>query len=343
MQDRYQGPGSTNGAPPEPSLAEANPSGPRRSRRTRRALGMVTAALLVLGVATTSQAATQITVPNPGGLTTVGPVNTDYGFPSWYGDSAGTRLELCLDGDNPLCGFLPGDIPNPDVPVAFPDNFPGEAFYQLVASSLDLPGGGTANLTLGLEASFANGDPVAGDQLTFARTRVTVVGGPRSTTLTFKHPFGELTIDTDATGKGRLVQDVSPAAGNFTTAFKGNFGPFLKWDPATAPAAPAGYLGDPGQDHTIVGGKAGYNLFSVVGGGLDLSTDQFGISGKLATNTGVAGDYAVINGDFLDVFATSKGDQIQVDGVTDQYLTTPMSNVVDSDKHYARIALAAGA
>jgi len=119
---------------------------------------MATAALLILGVATTSQAATQITVPNPGGLTTVGPVNTDYGFPSWYGDSAGTRLELCLDGDNPLCGFLPGDIPNPDVPVAFPDNFPGEAFYQLVASSLDLPGGGTANLTLGLEASFANGD-----------------------------------------------------------------------------------------------------------------------------------------------------------------------------------------
>ena len=117
----------------------------------------------------------------------------------------------------------------------------------------------------------------------------------------------------------------------------------MKWDPATLPAAPAGYLGDPGQDHTIVGGKDGYNQFSVTGGGLDLSTDQFGISGKLATNTGVTGDYAVINGANLDVFATSKGDQIQVDGVDKQYATTPMSNEPGSDRHYARIALADGA
>lgn len=330
-------------APPGSSPARSHtPAATRRSllgRRTTRLLGVAAAGLLVLGVATTSQAATKITVTNPGGLTAVGPVNTDYGFPAWYGDSAGTRLELCLDGDNPLCGFLPGDIPNPDVPVSFPDNFPGEAFYQLVASSLTLPNGGKANLTLGLEASFANGDPIAGDQLTFARTRVTVVGGPRDTTLTFKHPFGELTIDTDATGKGRLVQDVSPAAGNFTTAFKGNFGPFVKWDPAVAPAAPAGYLGDPGQDHAIVGGKDGVNTFSVTGGGLNVSNDQFGISGKLATNTGVTGDRAVINGGFLDVFASSKGDQLQVDGVAGQYAPTPMSNDLPSENHYARIAL----
>ncbi len=354
MQQHYRGPrsgaeGRVTAPPPAsaaPALSDRVPgvrAKARSGRTTRRALGLATAALLVLGVATTSEAVTKITVTNAGNLTTVGPVNTDYGFPSWYGDKTGTRLELCLDGDNPLCGFLPGDIPNPDAPVAFPDNFPGEAFYQLVASSLTLPNGGKANLTLGLEASFANGDPIAGDQLTFARTRVTVVGGPRSSTLTFKHPFGELTIDTDATGKGRLVQDVSPAAGNFTTAFKGNFGPFLKWDPATAPAAPAGYLGDPGQDHTVVGGKDGYNAFSVTGGGLNLSTDQFGISGKVATNTGIVGDYAVVNGGFLDVFATSKGDQIQVDGVTGQYATTPMSNDPDSDRHYARIALTASA
>jgi hypothetical protein len=28
------------------------------------------------------------------------------------------------------------------------------------------------------------------------------------------------------------VEDISPAAGNFTTALKSNVGPFLKWDPA---------------------------------------------------------------------------------------------------------------
>ncbi len=356
MSDSYSGTGArgrgrarshTPHTPEETAGRPQTPPAPHRvqigSRHARRAVGIASAALLVLGVATPSQAVTKITVANPGGLTAVGPVNTDYGFPSWYGDSAGTRLELCLDGDNPLCGFLPGTIPNPDAPITFPGNFPAENFYQLVASSLTLPGGGKANLTLGLEASFVNGDPVAGNQLTFARTRVTVVGGPPSTTLTFKHPFGELTVDTDATGRGRLVQDVSPAVGNFTTVFKGNFGPFVKWDPAVAPAAPAGYLGDPGQNHTIVGGKDGVNTFSVVGGGLNLSNDQFGISGKLATNTGVTGDSAVINGKFLDVFATSKGDQLQVEGASGQYLTTPMSNDLPSESHYARIALADGA
>ena len=206
-----------------------------------------------------------------------------------------------------------------------------------------MPNAGKATLTLGLEASFANEDPIAGDQVTFARTRVTVIGGPRNTTLTFKHPFGELTVDTDASGKGRLVQDITPAIGNFNTALKGNFGLFLKWDPAVAPAAPAGFVGDPAITHKVVGGKAGYNAFSVTGGGISVSTDQFGVSGKLATNTGVTGDRGVINDDFLDVFASSSGDQLQVDGVPGQYVTTPMTHDPGSDRHYARIALADGA
>ena len=155
-------------------------------------------------------AATQVTVKNPGGLTAAGPVNSEYGFPSWYSDSAGVRLEPCLDGDDPLCGFLPGDIPDAETPVAFPDNFPEEFFYHLVSGDLTLPGGGKAVLTLGLEAAFAQGPAAAGDQVVFARTRVVVKGGPANTTLTFKHPFGELTIDTDGTrrrsaGAGHLA------------------------------------------------------------------------------------------------------------------------------------------
>ncbi|WP_091182153.1 hypothetical protein [Microlunatus flavus] len=317
----------------------------RRSRRARRLTGAAATVLLVVGVATTSEAVTRVTVTNPGGLTAVGPVNTDHGFPAWYGDSAGTRVEPCLDGDDPLCGFLPGDIPDPDVPVAFPDNFPGEFFYQLVDSSLTLPGGGSATLTLGLEAAFANDDPIAGDQLTFARTRIVVKGAQRSTTVTFKHPFGEATVDTDATGAGRLVQDISPAVGNFSTALKSNFGPFLRWDPAVAPAAPAGYLGDPAQTHTVVGGRNGVNQFGAFAtdGSRIASTDQFSVSGKLATNTGVTADLAQVHGGFLDVFATSTGAQLEVAGVDGQYARTPMTNDAGSSRHYARIALAAGA
>ncbi|TKV60684.1 hypothetical protein FDO65_03045 [Nakamurella flava] len=299
---------------------------------------MITALVAPFVLATPSSAVTQITVKNPGGLTAAGPVNSDYGFPAWYQDSAGTRIEPCLDQDNNLCGFLPGDVPDPSRPISFPDNFPEEFFYQLAGSDLTLPGGGKATLTLGLEAAFANGvEP--GEQVVFARTRVVVKGGPANTTLTFKHPFGELTIDTDGTGAGRIVQDISPAVGNFTAALKGNFGPFLRWDPAVAPAAPEGFVGDPGQAHAVTGGRGGYNKFSVTSpGGLAVENTQFTISGKIATNTGVTGDAARANQGYLDVFATSGGTSLQVDGISGSFATTPMTNDPGSPRHYARIA-----
>jgi hypothetical protein len=292
---------------------------------------------LPLTLATTSLAATRVTVTNPGGLVEVGPVNAEHGFPSWYEDSAGTRLEPCLDLDNPMCGLLPDEVPDPDAPISYPDNFPGEFFYQLAGAELDLPGGGRAVLTLGLEAAWANDVVRNGDQVTFARTRVVVRDAPADSILTFKHPFGELTIDTDASGDGRLVEDISPSVGNFRTALKGNLGPFLKWDSG----APQGYVGNPDVAHTVTGSPTGFNQFAVSGGGLDVSTDQFTVTGKIATNTGVTGDHAVVNGGFLDVFASSRGTQLQVKAA-DGVAATPMTHDQGSQRHYARIALQPG-
>jgi len=201
----------------------ARDSGVRRLGR-RGAASVVTAALLLTGVGAAT-ATTQVTVKNPGGLTAAGPVSGENGFPTYYQDSAGTRVELCLDGENPLCGFLPGDIPDETQPISFPDNFPEEAFYMLAGSQIDLPGGGTATLTLGLEGAFANG-VAQGGQMVFARQRVVVKGGPANTTVTLTHPYGAVTVDLDGTGAGRLVEDVSPAVGNFTAALGGNIGPF---------------------------------------------------------------------------------------------------------------------
>ncbi|APX00470.1 hypothetical protein BWQ92_00870 [Arthrobacter sp. QXT-31] len=295
------------------------------------------AVLLTATGAGASLAATQVTLKNPGKLTAVGPVNTEYGFPSWYEDSNKTRLELCLDAENPLCGFLPGDIPDETAPISFPDNFPEEAFYMLAGSQLTLPGGGRAVLVLGLEAAFAN-SVIEGDQVVFGRQRIDVRDAPANTTLTFKHPYGTVTIDTDAAGRGRLVEDISPAAGNFTTALKSNIGPFLKWDPATAPAAPEGYLGDPAQDHTVTGSPFNYNKFSVNGGGLSLETDQFTVMGKISTNQGVNTDSAVLNGTMIDVFASSgNGAQLQVDGQAGAFETTPMLSDPDTGRYYARV------
>ncbi len=320
-------------------LKPAERAGNRLDPRLATRRGVAAAAALILTAAGMSSAvaATQVTVKNPGKLTAVGPVNTAHGFPSWYEDSTKTRVELCLDAENPLCGFLPGDIPDETVPVSFPDNFPDEAFYMLAGAELDLPNGGRAVLVLGLEAAFANA-VTEGDQVVFGRQRIVVKGGPANTTLEFKHPYGTITIDTDGSGGGKLVEDISPAAGNFTTALKSNIGPFLKWDPATAPAAPEGYLGDPNQEHTVTGSPMNYNKFSVTGGGLALETDQFGLQGKIATNRGVSADGAVHNGDMIDVFASSGPDsQLQVDGQASSFETTPMVSDPGSGRYYARI------
>lgn len=317
--------------PPTPRVRPAR----ARPARARRAL---TASLaLALGVSGlgSATAATEVTQRNPGGLVAVGPVNTEHGYPAWYEDSAQVRTELCLDAGNPLCGFLPGDVPDPTQPISFPGNFPSEAFYMLAGSELELPGGGRAVLVLALEAAFANENPVPGDQVVFARQRVTVRGAPPDTTLTFTHPYGTVTVDTDEEGEGKIVEDVSPAIGNFQTPLKGDIGPFLRWDSG----APEGYLGNPDVEHTITGSPLGQNHFSVTGGGLDLRTDLFTVMGKISTNTGVQADRAVLGDGYVDVFATSRGDQLQVEGQDGVLATTPMEKEEgDSERAYARIA-----
>lgn len=100
------------------------------------------------------------------------------GFPRWYveKDNRALKVDLCVDTKNPLC--LAAPLPNPDAPVSFPDNFPDEAFQQTTeAETTTIPGGAKALLVLATEAAFANGDPVDGDQVTFNRTRIRVLGG----------------------------------------------------------------------------------------------------------------------------------------------------------------------
>lgn len=310
---------------------------PAHRYATRRGIAAAGVLLLTATGVSAAVGATQITQTNANKLVAVGPVNSEYGFPAWYEDSTMTRTELCLDFDNPFCGLAVGDIPDENSPISFPGNFPEEAFYMLASSELNLPGGGRAVLVLGVEGAFAN-EVKAGDQVVFGRQRVVVKGGPANTSLTFKHPYGTIAIDTNGSGDGKLVEDVSPAVGNFTAALKSNIGPFLKWDPAAPPAAPAGYLGDPGQTHSVTGSPFGYNRFSVSNAaGLITDTDQFSLMGKISINRGVQADSAVLNGDMIDVFATSEGTQIQVEGQDGQFATIPMVTDLDSNRHYARI------
>jgi hypothetical protein len=310
----------------------------RRSAMVRRLVAVVAALAMTLLTSQAAFAATGVTVKDAAGLRAVGPTSSDHGFPTWYQDKAGERLELCLDKDNLLCGLLPGAVPHDEQPISFPDNFPDEIFYFLASSTLDLPGGGRAVLTSGLEAAFVNGVAPGGQQ-TFTRIRVVVKGGPASQTITVKHPYGQLTIDTDSTGAGKLVRDVAPSVGNFSLALAGDVGPWLKWDAA----APAGYLGDPAIPHTITGGPI-RNTFSLdaQNGTQVASTGLFTVQGKIATNTGVTADSAVVNGDFVDVFATSAGAALEVVGQDGKFPTTIMAHQEGNDRFYARVPITPG-
>ena len=184
--------------------------------------------------------------------------DASHGFPSWYEDASGTRLQACLDPDDPNCvlaGFTPTG------PVSFPDNFPDEFFYTIADSDRITTNGcsgtkrGTASIRLALEGTFLNGVPAAGDQMTFGRIRIRVTSGLcRNTTYQFVHPFGTTTLTTDDSGAipsnvGTVDLGCTPtltvpcdfglatASPIFGSAGAPGSG-FLRWDPSVATDGP---------------------------------------------------------------------------------------------------------
>ena len=241
-------------------------------------------------------------------------LSPDNGFPMYYGDDTGTRVEPCLDPDSGLC-VLAGFTPGPG-PVTFPTNFPNEFFYSIADSDVVDVGpidgctatSGTALLRVALEGSTGL---VPGDQLTFGRTRVTVKGNGLcpSTPYTFVTPYGPVLLTTDGAGNipaNAGTTDVGSAV--FSDALASPIAAsFPRWNPNVAPAAPAGYLGDPRTLHRIVGGTyvpagaaGAFNGFEVRDAAANVlgSTDKFLVSGKLAASlhtTGTALDFGHVN------------------------------------------------
>jgi hypothetical protein len=141
------------------------PSVRPRGRRAALAALAGTALLAAVGVTGSANAAP---VAPPTRLKAAGPINGENGFPVWYKDSNNLSLSLCLDQENPLCGGLAAEMPDPTQPVSFPDNYPAEAFYMLADSTMTLPSG-TAVLTTGLESAFSTEEAAAGGQIVFGR------------------------------------------------------------------------------------------------------------------------------------------------------------------------------
>lgn len=250
--------------------------------RGRRLLGKTAA-----GLAAGTMLASLMSVPADAVLSQTGPINPAHGYPAWFTDSNGLQLELCLDG--PMC-LATAERPNPAAPVSFPDNFPGEAFWWAGEAHIE-SGNTSALLVLAQEAAFTTEDAIAGDQVAFSRVRIRIDGLQDGANYTITHPYGSIVLPAEAEVAGgagviNYTEDIgcfdTPCTEtSFARAANGTVGPFLRW----ASGAPAGYIGDPAVEHTVVGSPTGNNFFRVTGAGLPaagLETNLFSIQGKVA-------------------------------------------------------------
>lgn len=291
---------------------------------------------------------------NPERLVSVGPLNPRTGFPFWYKDGAGVRLEQALstgDVNTPAVGD-----PQPFVSTRLgaPATLPEESFYWLAEARLVTGGGarpGRTRVVLALEATFAGTGAVAeGQQIVFARIRIRIDDGVPGGSYVVTYPFG-LTGPLIADDRGRVfvTEDIGVAPLQFDGALAGHVAPFLKWTSGTAMdpgevEPPAGYLGDGTIAHTITGSPFGTNFVRIEGPNIaegngprdpddptnpnKAFTRLFTVQGRLATIVGVQLDRATYTRDAsgtvtVDVFASSESGQtvnVSVAGVPDTQL-----------------------
>ncbi|WP_200954774.1 chitobiase/beta-hexosaminidase C-terminal domain-containing protein, partial [Arthrobacter sp. Soil782] len=209
-------------------------------------------------------------------------MNPETGYPYWYGDDNGVRLELCIDVAT-VCPVV-GEAYNPTLPLAMPSNFPEESFWYSAEASLPLFGGQEeARLIMATEAAFGGaGDVAQGQQNAFARMRIRFDGAQPLATYTATTPYGIFEVTADDRGRVRFTEDLGclQQPCDWTEPLEGKIGPFLRWDAD----APAGSIGDPNIPHTVTGSPSGTNLFRLEGPGMEAAeTNLFAVQGKIAT------------------------------------------------------------
>jgi hypothetical protein len=176
---------------------------------------------------------------------------------------------------------------------------------------------------------------------------------PATGIYTVVHPFGQIEYNVVGLVAGQEVRDSLDIefAPNATNQ-QGRVLPYLIWDPAIAPAAPAGYIGDPQILHEVVGSPCGNNFFQVIppagvdigaGPGAPVTETLFAVQGKISTIAGVTVERATFvrgtgGGGKIDVFASSQtGQTIEVSGVGNN-VSTMLEDPAGSGKYYTRMS-----
>ena len=204
-----------------------------------------------------------------------GPVDPVNGFATYLQDSEGLALELCLDSTPPGSGNPPNCFYDPPIAgntFSQTIGFGAEGFWWLASpvfggpnsppQPLGLP---EAVLVLGAEAAWVAEIPGPGEQFPFTRLRIRL-GVLTAGYYRVTHPFGQEVYHITAPiggGGGRDVNDSFDIQFQPNAVNQGRVGPWLSWDPAVLPAAPAGYIGDGATPHPVVGSPCGTNYFKI--------------------------------------------------------------------------------
>jgi len=285
-----------------------------------------------------------VAAPAHATLQDFGPISARTGFPTWYRDLNGTPLQSCLStSDSPNAPGFPMCFPLVPNPAGFAGNLGDEFFYSDTVMAVNGPGFSIKYLAA-LESAYANGTPIKGDEMVFARIRI-VITATVPGTYKVTHPYG-VEVFPDVQAGPRAVfftQDVGLTPGLFSQALGGRVGPFAQWDFVNAGESltvttPAGateqFLGDPNVSHTFTGSPFGTNFLRVdgpVGGNISGIGDDF-VQTPLATILGqlylapIATPLRISRSSYardaasgvtsIDVFATSRpGVQLLVTGV----------------------------
>ncbi|MDI2144497.1 MULTISPECIES: Ig-like domain-containing protein [unclassified Pseudomonas] len=229
-------------------------------------------------------------------------------FPMWYQDNNQLSMELCqsraassrVPVSTPpayMCTLLPEPgVFDDTLPMVFPDNWPPEAFWFLAETNIPNNGAGFGMdaYVAGVEAAFASGNPVDGDQQSFARIRIRV-NVPVAGTYTITHPYGVETVTVTTPGRRaiNITKDVGIGApGNFSGALNGAIGPFLRSinGPYTEVNPDTGnvetFVGDPNLTEAVTGSPFNTNFVRIDGpsGAGSIQTALFTVAGKVLDN-----------------------------------------------------------
>ncbi|MGF6512620.1 hypothetical protein ABH912_000086 [Pseudomonas sp. BT76 TE3572] len=227
-------------------------------------------------------------------------------FPIWYQDKNLLSMELCqsratssrVPAATPpayMCTLLPAPgIFDDTLPMVFPDNWPDEAFWFLAETNIpnNAAGYGMDAYVAGIEAAFAGGNPLDGDQISFARIRMRI-NVPVAGTYTITHPYGVETVNVTTPGRRaiNITRDIGVGApGNFSGALNGAIGPFLRSvnGPYTEVNPDTGaietFVGDPNLTEQVTGSPNNTNFVRIQGPAGTIQSNLFTLSGKVLDN-----------------------------------------------------------